>query len=191
MRRTSSIMLVVAVFGLMPLIHGRSQRQVDSRTAARSATIKRVQVNAQTITALPRGKRYVADLTQRGVTYEFDAKTDLSRVMVRTAQGTVAIGPWVEKTFLKGKLAGLKWTSQSFSIRTRSAGTLAPPSATVPPSGPSKLITCGPQICSCIGDDSCDDMLYLTPLCGDTVFCKVDPISDQRVCSCNLRGSLQ
>ena len=189
MRRTSPIMLVVAVIGLMPLIHARSQRQVDSRTAARSATIKRVQVNARTITALPRGKRYVADLTQRGVTYEFDAKTDLSRVMVRTAQGTVAIGPWVQKTFLKGKLAGLKWTSQSFFIRTRSAGTLPPPSGTPPSSEPSKLITCGPEICSCQGQDSCDDMLDNTPLCGSIFFCKIDPISRKEVCSCALRSA--
>lgn len=101
MRRTSPIMLIVAAIGLMPLMYARSQTQVDSRTAARSATIKRVQVNAQTITALPSGKRYVVDLTQRGVTYEFDAKTDLSRVRVRTAQGAVAIGPWLKKRFSK------------------------------------------------------------------------------------------
>jgi len=189
MRRTSPIMLVVAAIGLLPLMNARSQRQVDSRTAARSATIKRIQVNAQTITALPSGKRYVVDLTQRGVTYEFDAKTDLSRVMVRTAQGAVAIGPWVEKTFLKGKLAGLKWTSQSFFIRTRPAGPLTPPSGTPPSSDPSKLITCGPQICSCRGQDSCDDMLDNTPLCGDIFFCKIDPISRQEVCSCALRSA--
>lgn len=187
MRRISPTMLLVAAIGLMPLMYARSQRKVDSRTAARSATIKRVQVNAQTITALPRGKRYVVDLTQRGVTYEFDAKTDLSRVMVRTAQGAVAIGPWVEKTFLKGKLAGLKWNSQSFFIRSRPAGPLTPPSGT-PPADPSKLISCGPQICSCIGEYSCDEMIDLTPLCGDIFFCKVDPISRQQVCSCAIRS---
>ena len=190
MRRMSSIMLVVAAIGLMPLMNARSQKQVDSRAAARSATIKRVQVNAQTITALPKGKRYVVDLTQRGVTYEFDAKTDLSRVMVRTSQGAVAIRPWVEKTFLKGKLAGLKWTSQSFFIRTRPAGPLTPPSGTPPPNDPSKLITCDSQICSCRGQDSCDEMLDNTPLCGDIRFCKIDPISRQEICSCAIRGSL-
>lgn len=188
MRRTSLIMLVVAGIGLMPLMHARSQRQVDSRTVARSATIKRIQVNAQTIKTLPKGKRYVVDLTQGGVTYEFDAKTDLSRVMVRTAQGAVAIGPWVEKTFLKGKLAGLKWTSRSFFIRTRSADSLTPPSGTTPASDPSKLISCGPEICSCIGEYSCDQMIDLTPLCGDIFFCKVDPISRQQVCSCAIRS---
>ena len=187
MRRTIPNILIVTAIGLMPLMHARSQKQVDSRTAARSATIKRVQVNAQTITALPRGKKYVVDLTQRGVTYEFDAKTNLSRVMVRTAQGAVAIGPWVEKTFLKGKLAGLKWTSQSFFIRTRPAGPLTPPSGTPPSNDPSKLITCDPQICSCIGEDSCDDMLDIIPLCGDIFFCKIDPISRQEVCSCAIR----
>ena len=190
MRRTSPTMLIVAAIGLIPFMHASSQKQVDSRTAASSATIKRVQVNAQTITALPRGKKYVVDLTQRGVTYEFDAKTDLSRVMVRTAQGAVAIGPWVEKTFLKGKLAGLKWRSQSFFIKTRPAGTFTPPSGTLPSSGPSKLITCDSQICSCRGQDSCDDMLDNTPLCGDIRFCKIDPISRQEVCSCAIRGSL-
>ncbi len=188
MRRTSPIMLIVAAIGLMPLMYARSQRQVDSRTAARSATIKRVQVNAQTITALPSGKRYVVDLTQRGVTYEFDAKTDLSRVRVRTAQGAVAIGPWLKKTFLKGKLPGLKWTSQSFSIRTRPTGTLTPPTGTPPSNDTSKLISCGSQICSCVGEASCDDLLYFTPLCGDIVFCKNDPISGLEVCSCAIRS---
>ncbi len=166
----------------MPLINARRQKQVDSRTAARPATIKRVQVNDRTITALPRGKRYIVDLTQRGVSYEFDAKTDLSRVRVRTGQGAVAIGPWVEKTFLKGKLAGLKWTSQSFFIRTRPAGPLTPPSGTPPSSDPSKLITCGPEICSCIGENDCDEMIDMLPICGDIFFCKIDPISRQQVC---------
>lgn len=187
MRRTSRIMVVVAAIGLMPLMYARSQSSVDSRTVVGSATIKRVQVNARTITALPVGKKYVVDLTQRGVTYEFDAKTDLSRVMVRTAQGAVAIGPWVEKTFLKGKLAGLKWTSQSFSIRTRPKGTLTPPTGTPPSNDTSKLINCGPQICSCVGEASCDDLLWFTPLCGDIVFCKIDPISGRLVCSCAHR----
>ncbi len=185
MRRTIPTMVIVAAIGLMPLMHTRSLKQVDSRTATRAATIKRVQVNAQTITALPSGKRHVVDLTQRGVTYEFDAKIDLSRVMVRTARGAVAIGPWLEKTFLKGKLAGFKWTSQSFFIRTRPPGTsqTPPPGANI-----SKLITCGPQICTCVGEASCDDLLEFTPLCGDIVFCKIDPISRQEVCSCALRS---
>jgi len=184
MRRTIPSMLIVAAISLMPLMYASSQKQVDSRTATRTASIRRVQVNARTITALPRGKRYVVDLTQRGVTYEFDGKTDLSRVMVRTAQGAIALGPWLEKTLLKGNLSGFKWTSQSFSIRTRPPGT----SQTLPPAANiSKLIACDATVCSCIGDDNCDEMLYLTPLCGDTVFCKVDPISRQRVCSCNLR----
>lgn len=191
LRRTSPILLFVVAIGLMPFMYARSQKQVDSQTAARSATIKRVQVNAQTIKAVPSSKRYVVDLTQRGVTYEFDAKTDLSRVMVRTSQGAVALRPWVEKTFLKGKFSGLKWTSQSFLIRTRLAGPLTPPSGTPPSSDPSKLITCGPQICSCIGEDSCDEMIDITPICGDIFFCKVDPISRQQVCSCAIRGSLQ
>jgi len=185
MKRTGPIMIIVAALSLMPLMYARSQRQVDSRTAPRSATIKRVQVNARTIRALPGGKRYVVDLTQRGVIYEFDAKTDLRRVMVRTAQGALAIGPWVEKTFLKGKLAGPKWTAQSFSIRTRPAGTsqTPPPAANI-----SKLISCDATVCSCVGQDSCDDLLYFTPLCGDIVFCKIDPISRQEVCSCALRS---
>jgi hypothetical protein len=52
MRRTSPIMLIVAAIGLMPLMYARSQKQVDSRTATKAATIKRVKVNARTITAV-------------------------------------------------------------------------------------------------------------------------------------------
>ena len=42
-------------------------------------------------------EQYVVDLTQRGVKYEFDPKAgqiDFSRVMVRTANGEFAIGPF-------------------------------------------------------------------------------------------------
>lgn len=107
MRRTSPIMLTVAAVGLMPLMCASSQKQVDSRTPVRSATIKRVQVNARTITALPSAKKYVVDLTQRGVVYEFDSKTnriDFSRVMVRTARGEVTISSYLERVLRPGKL---------------------------------------------------------------------------------------
>jgi hypothetical protein len=161
------------------------------QTPRTTTTLRRIQVRAQTITALPRGKKYVVDLTQPGVKYEFDPKTgqiDFNRVMVRTAQGEVAIGPWLEKTFLKGKLAGFKWTSQSFFIRTRPSGTRTPPIGTPPSDNTPTLIKCGPEICSCVGEDDCDELLYISPLCSDIVFCKLDPISRQTVCSCALRS---
>ncbi|HEX6731722.1 MAG TPA: hypothetical protein VF074_16980 [Pyrinomonadaceae bacterium] len=54
MKRTRPIMLVVAAIGLMPLMNARSQRQVDSRTASRAATIKRVQVECPNHHGAPR-----------------------------------------------------------------------------------------------------------------------------------------
>jgi hypothetical protein len=165
---------------------------VLSQSPSSIRTVRRIQVNAQTITALPRSNSYVVDLTQRGVKYEFDPKgghIDFNRVKVRTVQGEMAIGTFLETKILRGTLVGFKWTSQPFSIRTRPAGTLQTPPAGLPPSANiSKAISCGREICTCIGDDSCDEMIDLLPICNETIFCKIDPISRQTVCSCAIRG---
>src|SRR6267378_6032927 len=73
--------------------------------------LRRIPVNARTITALPRGKHYVADLTKPGMVYEFDVNTsqiDFSRVMVRTAEGEVPIASFLESAFPKDALPGFK-----------------------------------------------------------------------------------
>jgi len=165
MRRTSAIVLVVAAIGMMPLMDALSQRQVDSRTAARSTTIKRVQVNAQTIKALPSGKRYVVDLTQRGVVYELDSKTsriDFSRVMVRTAQGEVTIGSYLEKALRRGKLPSLKNSSLTLVLGNRATRTIQTPltnglNEIVCPEG-------NPDYCWCTGEEDCQIMV--DKICG-------------------------
>lgn len=170
MRRTSPILLVVVAIGLMPLMDALSQKKVDSRTAARSATIKRVQVNAQTITALPSGKKYVVDLTQRGVVYEFDSKTnwiDFSRVMVRTARGKVTIASYLEKTLAPGKLPSIKNSSLSLVLGNRATRTIQTPLT-------SGLISCpagNPDNCWCDGESDCQ--ILLDKVCGGFICIKL------------------
>jgi hypothetical protein len=148
-----------------------------------SATgIRRIQVDAQAIKSLPTGKKYVLDLRKRGVKYELDPKgdqLDFSRVTVRTARGEFPIASFLERNFLKDKLADFKYTSQSFSLGSAPAGPSRTPTAT-------QVIACRDiDICSCTGDD-CDDLIRST-LCGDVYFCVHNPITKDVVCSCARR----
>lgn len=188
MRRMQISMLVTLILGALicvlsvPFALNVAGFSVPVRQAPVTTTIlRRIQVNAQTIKALPTGRKYVADLTQRGVLYEFNSATsaiDFTRVMVRTAQGEVAIGSWLETTFLKEKLATLKWASQSFSIGTRPTGTVTAPST-------SRLnFNCKYSTCTCEGGADCIDLIFNTDQCGDTIFCVTNPITGTKICSC-------
>jgi hypothetical protein len=155
--RRIQIVTVVALI-LAALIFAYSQAPLTSAQKG-AATLRRIQVNARTITALPKGKKYVVDLTQRGVKYEFDPKAgqiDFSRVMVRTARGEVTIGSFLEKMLPKDKLPALKNTSLSLILGTRATGTVQSL-----PTNPSKLIQClrDSNICVCEGEDDCQLLL--------------------------------
>lgn len=127
------------------------------QTPGATTTLRRIQVNAKTITALPTDKKYVVDLTRRGVKYEFDAKPgviDFSRVAVRTSKGEVAISSFLQRTIRKDKLSLFKDTSLSFTIGSRPAGTVQ--------TQPSGLIHCGEHPeddCFCTGEADCQVML--------------------------------
>jgi hypothetical protein len=155
--------IVALILAALIFAYGQAQ------TPGATTTLRRIQVNAQTITALPSGKKYVADLTKRGVVYEFDSKSgriDFNRVMVRTAQGYVAIGSFLEKKLPKDKLPSLKNTSLSLILGTRATGTVQNPLA-----NPLKEIECpNPYECSCHGENDCQKMLD-SGLCGGTFFC--------------------
>jgi hypothetical protein len=148
-------------------------------------TLRRIDVNAKTITALAPGKNYIVDLTQRGVIYEFSPQAgqiDFSRVRVRTAQGEVAIGSFLETTYLKDKLAGFKYASQAFSLETLPSGTLQnPPSGTSNSAGCHADISAG-TICSCSGVVDCK---YLkAKICASPILCATNPITGEKFCSC-------
>jgi hypothetical protein len=145
-----------------------------------AATLRRVEVNTKTITALTPGNNYIVDLTQRGVVYEFNHQAgaiDFSRVKVRTAKGEEAIGSYVETTFLKDKLAGFKYKSQAFSIATRPPGTVKNP-----PTGTSNF-GCNGGLCGCKGASDCSDLLFNTSLCGGAIFCSKNSAGEP-VCLC-------
>jgi hypothetical protein len=157
---------------------------VPARQATRNTTtLRRVQVNAQTIKSLPGGKSYVVDLTQRGVKHEFDPQAgqiDFKRVVVRTTQGEVAIGSFLEKTFLKGELASFKYTSQSFAIIAMPAGT-----PRIRSSATAKF-TCGPGGCHCVPGFDCLDLILVDGLCVGNLTCST--LSDgSTMCFCARR----
>ena len=167
-------------------------------------TLRRIQVNAQTITALPSGKNYIVDLTQRGVIYEFSPQAgqiDFGRVRVRTAQDEVAIGTFIEKTLPKDKLAGFKYKSQAFGLVTRQSGTLQNPptgasphigtqarldatSITVQGASGAKSKLCSRDACACIGPEECTDLLE-GGACGGPLLCDFSqPIGRNYQCYC-------
>jgi hypothetical protein len=173
------------------------------QTSPPPASLRRIEVNAKTITALAPGKNYIVDLTQRGVIYEFSPQAgqiDFSRVRVRTAQGEVAIGTFIEKTLPKDKLAGFKYKSQAFGLATRPSGTLQNPptgasphigtqarleatSITVQGASGAKSILCSRDACACIGPDDCTDLLNNGP-CGGPLVC--DFHAKPYFCYCTL-----
>lgn len=150
----------------------------STQTPGTTTTLRRIQVNARTITALPSGKRYVVDLTQRGVRYEFDAKTsqiDFSRVVIRTARGEVKIGSFLEAGFLKGRLAAFKYTSQAFTLGTGPRGTLTTTS---------KIISCdNADYCHCEGVGDCKALLN-SSLCPGASMCTVNSYGEEESCVC-------
>jgi hypothetical protein len=164
---------IVTVFALIlaALIFAYSQVPRPSPQRGEATTLRRIQVNARTITALPNGKKYVVDLTKRGVKYEFDPKAgqiDFSRVMVRTARGEVTIGSFLEKVLPKDKMPALKDTSLSFIIGTRATGTVQ-----TLPTHPLNLVHCPgdePGGCYCTGESDCQALLD-SRLCPGSFIC--------------------
>lgn len=139
-----------------------------------------VEVNTKTNTALTTGKNYIVDLTQRGVVYEFSPQAgqiDLSRVKVRTARGEVAIGSFLETTFLKDKFAGFKYKSQAFSLATLPTGTVRnPPTVT-------SNFACGRLSCYCSGKADCIDLIFNSSNCGGSILCFKDS-NGESYCTC-------
>lgn len=152
---------------------------------APTTTLRRIGVDRQTIAVLPKDKKYVVDLTQRGVVYKFNSglgQIDYSRVMVRTARGKVAIGAFMKKIIPPGKLATFKYVSQSFSLGTRPAGL---PNL---PTGTSKILACGKVSCVCSGHD-CFEMVFGGTFggkeyCTGSILCSEDE-NGTMWCSCD------
>lgn len=148
------------------------------QTPGGTTTLRRIQVNARTITALAPGKKYVVDLNQRGVRYVFDHKAgqiDFSRVTVRTTRGEVAISSFLETRFIKDRFAGFKYTSQAFSLGTVPTATLT---------GPSKIISCDdPNSCYCEGVSDCKDLIN-SKLCGGNILCLLNDKGEDKACIC-------
>lgn len=175
------IVIIVTLVSFAQAIGGLSA--TPAQTPRTATALRRIQVNAKTIAAVPRAKKYVVDLTQRGVKYEFDPRAgqlDFSRVTVRTARGEFAIVSFLEKRFLKDKFAGFKYASQPFSLGSLPAGTLQ--------NTTTKAQSCHADTCSCTGDDCW--FLDWARFCSEFIFCATNPITHDQVCSCIVRNPL-
>jgi hypothetical protein len=171
--RRIQIVTVVALI-LAALIFAYSQAPLPSPQKGQATTPRRIQVNSQTITALPSGRKYVVDLTKRGVKYEFDPKAgqiDFSRVMVRTDRGEVTIGSFLGTLIPKDKVAAFRYTSQSFRLGTQPTRTLPSPRTNT------TNFDCNPKSCLCQGESDCQDMF-------DTIDCSAFFCTPEPLCIC-------
>ena len=180
MKRLSLIILIVVSSAVIGLTGGASTSPVVQTTQKKSFTsLQTTRINAQTVKALSRGKKVVADLTKRGVVYEFDAGAghiDFNRVVVRTVKGEVTIGSWLETMIPKDKLRGFKYTTQSFRLGTRRTGRL---STTLPKTS---NFECKPDSCLCKGLEDCEDLIIGTSLCRDWLCVKDE--NGNYICLC-------
>ncbi len=174
------ITILATIVTLAHALAGFSASAVQTTQKKSSTTLRTTRVNAHTIKALSRGKKVVADLTKRGVVYEFDAgagQIDFNRVVVRTARGEETIGSLLETMFPKDRLRAFKYTAQSFRLGTQRPGTL---STTLMKTS---NFECKPDRCICHGLEDCEDLIIGTSLCV-IWFCMKDPHGEY-LCICS------
>ena len=181
MKRLSLIILIVVSSAVIGLTEGGASTSPAVQTTQKKSltTLQTTRINAQTIKALRRGKKVVADLTKRGVVYEFDAGAgpiDFNRVVVRTAQGEVTIGPWLKRMIPQNRLRAFKYTTQSFRLGTQRAGS---PSTTLMKTS---NFDCDRDSCLCRGLEDCEDLIIGTSLCPDWICLKDE--HGEYVCVC-------
>jgi hypothetical protein len=178
MRRFTGI-AALTLFALA--ISGLSQ---SPQTSPRENSLRRFQVSARTVLALASGKKYVVDLTQRGVKYEFDSKSgqiDFSRIVIRTARGDVTMASFLDSMIPKDSLTWFKYSSHSFSVQTV-PGTVRRPPTMSPTVG---CYTGSKPWCQCHGEEDCEGMIKYMGVCKeDTVFCAINPLTGEKFCSC-------
>lgn len=182
MKRLSLIILIVVSSAVIGLTGGgaRTSPAVQITQKKSLTTLQTTRINAQTINKLSRGKKVVADLTKRGVAYEFDAgagQIDFNRVVVRTAQGEVTIGSLLKTMIPKSKLTSFKYTTRSFRLGTQRTGRL---STTLPKTS---NFECDSYTCFCHGLEDCEDLILGTSLCTDWVCWKDE--HGKYVCGCS------
>ena len=137
--------------------------------AQRTAPTARTKaVSAKTISSLPAGKNYEVDLTRKGTIYTLPPGVDYSRVRVRTAKGEMSMADLLKKT---GKtMTGKVRVGMTSDIRSQKLGLAR--------LGGGRLnFNCEGLLCSCSGDEDCNDM-FVRGGCGDIAVC------DERGCWC-------
>jgi hypothetical protein len=118
-------------------------------TAQKKSAIKHVPVTAATIAGQPTGKAYMMDLTRKGTIYSLAAGIDYSQVRVRTSKGEMTMADLLKKA---GKsVSGKLRVGMPSDMRTQKLG------LTRISGGPLNY-NCSGILCTCTGDDDCNDM---------------------------------
>ena len=200
MKRISLIILAVLALALLVFAHRRTPKvktetpTVPPQTGISTSqthvqkllpTARRIQVNAQTIAALPKGRNYEMDLTQPNVIYDFDRKAgpiDFTRVEVRTNKGKEAFDAF-EKRILTADQLGA-WASQTFSIGVPPT---APPTGTLATRSQGASYSC--RNCGKAGQCCCNvdlpgDCEKMTSEKCRFVWCRVTTQAGQIRCYC-------
>jgi hypothetical protein len=139
--------------------------------AQRTAPTARTRVvSAKTISGLAAGKKYELNLTRKGTIYNLAPGVDYSRIRVRTAKGEMTIADLLKKS---GKtVTGNLRVGMTSDIRNQKLGL-----ARI--GGGSLNYNCQDLLCTCSGDDDCNDM-FTKEACGFFSMC------DERGCWCLL-----
>ncbi len=127
-------------------------------------SIKQVQITSQTV-----GKQSTSiDLTSKGTIYTLAAGVDYSRIRVRTSKGEMTMADLLKKT---GKsVSGKLRVGMTSDIRTQKLNLTRM-------SGRTLNFSCEGILCTCSGDDDCNDM-FTRGGCGDIAVC------DEHGCWC-------
>jgi hypothetical protein len=145
-----------------------SSLSIAQKVAPKKIEIKQVPVTARTVAARPASKAYLLDLTRKGTIYNLAANVDYSRLQVRTAKGEMTMADLLKKT---GKtVSGKLRVGMTSDIRTLKLGLARIGGGTL-------NYSCEGILCSCSGDDDCNDM-FTNGGCGDIAVC------DERGCWC-------
>jgi hypothetical protein len=162
----------------LTLTAGIPTRGQASRTSTPPTGL--VKVTSRTVSALRAGTSYTADLSRRGVVYEFspaDGPIDFSKILVRSAAGQQPIGTYLSRTFGSGLRVG--WRTSAFRLGAAADLRKLPPSVR-PASRTTNIIQCPPGsgYCTCDTKDECDILLWfldcIVTICG----------ADYSICGC-------
>jgi hypothetical protein len=135
--------------------------------AAQRTEIKKLDVSTRTVSRNTTRRPYLIDVTRTDAVFTVAAGVDRSRIKVHTSKGDMTLTELLRK-------AGRPTTG---SVRIGLTSVIQTGGLTHFPAGTTQLVNCEGFLCTCTGDEDCNDM-FLNHGCGDIAGC------DERGCWC-------